>query len=95
MDALLEHLFGKNRALAAKNGNLADILADPLDSAGTRAKALTDLEEEDKKKNTPKDPSFSDQWQTLQAIAGDVGSLASGKSSIAEFAATALKAMFI
>lgn len=94
MDALLNHLFGKNRALVAKNGNLADILADPLDSAGTRAKALTDLEEEDKK-NPAEDPSMQDQWKTLQAIGGDISSLASGKSNIGEFAATMLKAMFI
>ena len=94
MDALLEHLFGRNKSLLAKNGNLADILADPLDTAGTRAKALTDMEEEDKKKET-KDPTFSNQWKTLQAISGDVADLASGKSSISEFAATALKAMFV
>ena len=94
MDALLNHLFGANKALIAKNGNLADILADPLDTAGTRAKALTDLEEEDKKKEA-KDPTFSDQWKTLQAIGGDVADLASGKSSIADFAAIALKAMFV
>lgn len=94
MDALLEHLFGKNRALVAKNGNLADILADPLDSSGTRAKALTDLEEEDKK-NPAKESSVSDQWKTLQAISGDLADLGSGKASIGEFAATMLKAMFI
>lgn len=94
MDALLEHLFGKNRALVAKNGNLADILADPLDTAGTRAKALTDLEEEDKK-NPAKEPNVQDQWKTLQAIGGDISSLASGKASLGDFAATMLKAMFI
>ena len=94
MDALLNHLFGKNRSLLAKNGNLADILADPLDSAGTRAESLTALDEEDAK-NPAKETSFSDNWKTLQAIAGDVGSLMSGKSSITDFAATALKAMFL
>ena len=94
MDALLQHLFGKNRALVAKNGNLADILADPLDSSGDRAKQMADLEEEDKKKGSDL-PTAGDQWKTLQTISGDVSDLASGKSNIGEFAATMLKAMFI
>lgn len=94
MDALLEHLFGKNRALVAKNGNLADILADPLDQSGDRAKQMAALEEEDKKKGNDL-PTASDQWKTLQAISGDLADLGSGKSSISDFASIALKAMFL